>query len=84
MVAWQLGQKYKNDPKLSVPDFNKDAVMEELFRAKLAQHPDVAEILKESGSREILKVIDHDYYWGTGKDGSGQNKMGKLWMKLRG
>jgi ribA/ribD-fused uncharacterized protein len=83
LVAWELGQKYKNDPKLSVSDFNKDAVMEELFQAKLAQHPDVVEILKESGSREIVKVIDHDYYWGIGKDGSGQNKMGKLWMKLR-
>jgi ribA/ribD-fused uncharacterized protein len=84
LAAWELGQKYKSDPNLLVLDFNKDAVMEELFRAKLAQHSDVLEVLKDSGDREILKVIDHDYYWGTGKDGSGQNKMGKLWMKLRG
>lgn len=83
LIAWQLGQKYKKDPKLVVPDFNKDTVMEELFRAKLNQHSDVREVLKSSGDREIQKVIDHDYYWGMGKDGSGQNKMGKLWMKLR-
>lgn len=57
--------------------------MEELFRTKLAQHPDIAEILRESGDRELLKVNDTDYYWGTGKDGFGENKMGKLWMKLR-
>ncbi len=81
--AWREGQKYKNDPALQISDFDKDAVMEELFRAKLAQHSDIANVLKESGSRELLKVIDTDYYWGTGKDGSGENRMGKIWMKLR-
>jgi ribA/ribD-fused uncharacterized protein len=81
--AWREGQKYKNNPELMVPDFDKDAVMEELMRAKIAQHLDIADILKESGDRGLLKIYDTDYYWGTGKDGSGQNKMGKLWMKLR-
>jgi len=58
-------------------------VAEELFRAKLAQHPDIAAVLKESGNRDLLKVYDSDYYWGTGADGSGENRMGKLWVKLR-
>ncbi len=84
MDAWREGQKYKHNPALADPNFDKDAVMEELFRAKLAQHADIAEILKESGDRELLKVYPTDYYWGTGADGSGENKMGKLWMKLRG
>ena len=83
MDAWREGQKYKNDPNLQVPGFDKEAVMEELFRVKMAQHPDVVEALKASGDRELLKVHELDYYWGTGKDGSGQNKMGKLWMRLR-
>jgi ribA/ribD-fused uncharacterized protein len=83
MDAWREGQKYKNRLEYSVPNFNKAAVMEEIFRAKLAQHADIAQILKESGDRELIKVIDTDYYWGTGKDGSGQNVMGKIWMKLR-
>ena len=81
--AWREGQKYKNNPGLQAQNFDKDAVMEEIFRAKMAQHPDIAEILRESGDRELLKVIDTDYYWGTGKDGSGKNQMGKIWMKLR-
>ena len=81
--AWREGQKHKNDADLQVPDFDKDAVMEELFRAKIQQHPDISIVLKESGDRDLLKVYETDYYWGTGKDGSGQNKMGKLWMKLR-
>lgn len=83
MDAWREGQKYKNREDLLVEDYNKDAVAEELFRAKLAQHPDIAEILKESGNRELLKVYPADSYWGTGPDGRGENRMGKIWMKLR-
>lgn len=82
--AWREGQKHKSDPDLQVPNFDKLAVMEELFRAKMAQHPDIVEILKESGDRELQKVIATDSYWGTGTDGSGENQMGKLWMQLRG
>jgi hypothetical protein len=81
--AWREGQKYKNNPDLQIPNFDKLAVMEELFRAKLSQHPDMIEILKESGDRELLKVYATDYFWGTGADGSGENMMGKIWMKLR-
>lgn len=84
MDAWREGQKhYKGRSDLAVPGFNKDAVMEELFRAKIAQHPDIGIILKESADRGLLKVYATDYYWGTGHDGSGQNLMGKLWMRLR-
>ena len=57
--------------------------MEELFRAKMEQHPHICDILRASGDRVLLKEISTDAYWGTGPDGSGQNKMGKLWMKLR-
>jgi ribA/ribD-fused uncharacterized protein len=81
--AWREGQKHKNNPDLQVPGFDKDAIMEEIFRAKMAQHPDIAVILKESGDSLLLKVIDTDSYWGTGKDGLGENRMGKIWMKLR-
>jgi ribA/ribD-fused uncharacterized protein len=81
--AWRIAQKYKSNPTFAVPDFDKDAVMEEIMRAKTAQHSDIVAILKESGDRELLKVYDTDYYWGTGADGSGENKIGKLWMKLR-
>jgi ribA/ribD-fused uncharacterized protein len=82
MDAWREGQKYKNNPNLSTA-FDKYALMEKLFRAKLVQHRDVKEVLLETGDRELLKVYDTDYYWGTGKDGTGENQMGKLWMKLR-
>jgi ribA/ribD-fused uncharacterized protein len=84
MDAWREGQRHKNNRDLQVPGFDKYSVMEELFRAKLAQHADIVDILRESGERELHKVWATDSYWGTGADGSGENQMGKLWMKLRG
>jgi N-glycosidase YbiA len=80
--AWRMAQKFKEEGKLD-PHHEKDVLMEKIFRAKLAQHPDIREILVASGKRELLKVYPTDYYWGTGADGSGENRMGKLWMKIR-
>ena len=81
--AWREGQKHKNTPHVLVPNFDKEAVMEELFRAKLAQHPDISEILRETGDAILVKDHPDDGFWGTGPDGNGENRMGKLWMKLR-
>ncbi len=80
--AWRIGQVCK-EKNLLVSNFDKDGLMEEIFRAKLEQHPDIARVLVATKERELIKVFDTDYYWGTGPDGSGENKMGKLWMKLR-
>ena len=81
MDAWRVGQKYKEE--LLVEDFDKEALMERLMRLKLEQHPDIAKVLVLSGDRGLHKVFQTDYFWGTGHDGSGQNIMGKIWMKLR-
>ncbi len=83
LEAWAIAQRHKVDLNLLIENFDKEAVMEELFRAKINQHPDILKVLTETRDRELLKVSETDSYWGTGKDGSGQNKMGKIWMKLR-
>ena len=83
MNAWRVGQKYKNNPDLLVAGYDKYQIMEKLSRAKLEQYTDVREVLLATGTRELLKVYDTDYYWGTGADGTGENQMGKIWMKLR-
>ena len=82
MNAWRKAQELKAAGKLD-PEHDKYDLMERIFRAKLEQHADIKAILLESGDQELLKVYDTDYYWGTGADGSGENQMGKLWMKLR-
>jgi ribA/ribD-fused uncharacterized protein len=67
------------------PDWEgkKVSVMEEILRAKLTQHAEATEALKESGQEEIIEDSPIDYFWGEGADGSGQNMLGKLWMKIR-
>ena len=80
--AWREGQSCKQ-AGLLLQDYNKDVLMEKIFRAKLEQHPDLIKVLKQSGGRDLVKVTPTDTYWGTSLDGAGQNKMGKLWMKLR-
>jgi len=61
----------------------KVGVMENILRAKLSQHAEVAEALKTSGHEEIIENSPLDYFWGGGADGSGQNMLGKLWVKIR-
>jgi len=61
----------------------KLSIMEDVIRTKLSQHPEVRQALQDSGDEEIVEDSPTDYFWGEGKDGSGQNHLGKLWMKLR-
>ncbi len=82
-ASWKVAQKYKKDKELLDQGFDKDKVMEELFKIKIAQHTDVLEVLKMTGDKCLLKNVESDEYWGVGHDGGGQNKMGKLWMKIR-
>ena len=72
--------KADKDPKWSE---KKVEVMEAILRAKLSQHQEVADALARSGDEVIAEDSPVDYFWGTGADGSGQNVLGKLWMKLR-
>lgn len=75
-------ERYKT-ARASDWDRKKVAVLEQILRAKLAQHPEAQEALKGSGNEEIVEDSPSDYFWGEGADGSGQNMLGKLWMKLR-
>jgi ribA/ribD-fused uncharacterized protein len=80
--SWRQAQTAKAEGNL-IDGYDKDSLMEQIFRAKLEQHSDVKRVLLLTKSRKLLKVFPTDSYWGTGADGAGQNKMGKLWMKLR-
>jgi ribA/ribD-fused uncharacterized protein len=67
------------------PEFHemKIIIMEEILRAKTAQHEKVRKILKESGTKTIVENSPIDSFWGAGHDGKGENTLGKLWMKIR-
>lgn len=82
-AAWQTAQKLKQNKDLLNENFDKLVVMEKLMRLKIQQHQDVQEALLATENRGLLKVYPTDYFWGTGADGTGNNYMGKLWMKIR-
>lgn len=58
-------------------------VMEEILRAKLAQHEYIRKKLLDTGDRLIVEDSPTDNFWGGGPDDKGANHLGKLWMKLR-
>ena len=64
-------------------DEDKVVVMEQLLRAKLAQHPYVKKKLLETADYLICEDSHKDSFWGIGEHRNGQNQLGKLWMKLR-
>ncbi len=75
-------QKYKSakDPEW---DTKKLKVMESILRSKLEQHQEVREALAKSGNEEIAEDSPVDAFWGRGRDGAGENQLGRLWMKIR-
>jgi N-glycosidase YbiA len=58
-------------------------VVEKILRLKLEQHVEVREVLARTGNEAIEEDSPTDYFWGVGADGTGQNQLGKLWMKIR-
>ncbi|HXK40385.1 MAG TPA: NADAR family protein [Candidatus Paceibacterota bacterium] len=84
--AWEISQRHKGTQR---PGFSakKVAIMKELSRAKYEQHEDVREALMGSGDLRIVKHITDgppaDGFWDDGKDGTGRNHIGEIWMELR-
>jgi len=83
LLAKELSnEKYK---EAKDPEWNskKVSVLEEILREKLDASLITWDALKESGAEEIIEDSPTDYFWGEGADGTGQNMLGKIWMKLR-
>lgn len=58
--------------------------MREFLFAKISQHDDVHNALRWTGSRIIIeKGNPNEECWGDGRNHTGQNVLGKLWMELR-
>ncbi|MDB5183243.1 MAG: hypothetical protein JWO47_1027 [Candidatus Saccharibacteria bacterium] len=81
-ACFQLSRKYKTEVEPAWND-NKLAVMETIIRSKMAQNEDVVEQLQKTGKRIIAENSPWDNFWGLGSDGTGENSLGKIWMKLR-
>ncbi len=67
------------------PDWDevKVAIMKDICRAKLNQHPFIKEKLIVSGDATLIETSHKDAYWGWGPNKDGENHLGKIWMELR-
>lgn len=61
----------------------KLVVMETALRAKFGQNPDLRALLLGTGDAELVEDSAHDEFWGSGRDGQGENWMGRLLMRVR-
>lgn len=61
----------------------KDEVMRRAVLRKFETHDDIRAILLGTGDEELVENAPGDSYWGNGGDGSGQNKLGRILMRVR-
>jgi N-glycosidase YbiA len=61
----------------------KDNVMYEVVKAKFIQHTALRELLISTGDTKLIEHTENDRYWADGGDGSGQNMLGLILMRLR-
>jgi ribA/ribD-fused uncharacterized protein len=82
IIAKSLAQKYKAAIR---PDWDavKDDVMYRAVRRKFELHPALRDLLLATGDEEIVETAPTDYYWGVGRDGTGQNRLGKIIERIR-
>lgn len=81
--ARELGGKYKGE---RIPNWSevKYDYLEKVFRLKLEQNKTVKDALLATKDYLICEYcVDEDTEWGLDKDGNGENRLGKAWMKVR-
>ena len=61
----------------------KDQVMYECVMAKFLQNKELRQELLATGDEKLVEDSPVDSYWGCGKDGRGQNKLGQILMRVR-
>lgn len=64
-------------------DTHRLKVMKLALKAKFYQHQDLKEKLLATGNATLIEDSPVDYFWGIGKDGSGENMLGIQLMEVR-
>ena len=61
----------------------KQNIMYKALLAKFSQHSKLRAMLLGTGEKKIIEHTSNDSYWGDGGNGTGQNHLGRLLMKVR-
>jgi len=78
LAAWESGDRVRLERAVQEASSDLSAgVHGSLHMSELR------ELLLGTGHRELVEASPFDHYWGCGADGSGQNRLGRLLMKIR-
>ena len=82
IIAKSLAEKNKAATR---PDWDavKDEVMYRAVRRKFELHAELRALLLATGEEDIAESAPSDYYWGVGREGTGQNRLGKMMERIR-
>lgn len=64
-------------------DTQREDVMLGAIRQKFGTHKELRQMLLDTGEEELVENAPMDFYWGCGRSGTGQNKLGKILMRVR-
>jgi N-glycosidase YbiA len=81
-VARQMG-KESSHPIRADWDSIRHEVMERALLRKFEAHEELRDLLLSTGDEEIVENSPYDNYWGTGPDGQGENRFGKMLVHVR-
>jgi len=82
IIAKSLAEKHKAAIRSDWDDV-KDQVMYRAVSAKFTQHAGLRDLLLATGAEDIAESAPSDYYWGIGREGTGQNKLGRIMERIR-
>ncbi len=76
---------FRKTGTLPRPDWDdvKLDIMRRADRAKYAQNPDLAALLRATGNAELIEDSHSETFWGIGEDGDGPNWAGRVLMEVR-
>ena len=82
IIAKNLADKHRDRMR---PDWDaaKDEVMYHAVRRKFELHGELRALLLATGEEEIAESAPNDYYWGVGREGTGENRLGKIIARIR-
>ena len=75
--------RFKYEDKINISKEEILELMENILRKKIEQNPYVLKKLLETKDYMIVEDSPKDDYWGWGINRTGENNLGKIWMKLR-
>jgi N-glycosidase YbiA len=81
-LAAKLGRNCDYQPRTDW-DLYKCEIMYRAVWQKFCTHLDIQQVLLDTSDAEIVEDSPVDYFWGCGRDRTGNNHLGRILMRVR-